>query len=92
MQMVKIQIPDKGESANALVILSGRGRIDCYANDVYMVPEPALVVLKDLGISFKEIGRGSLDYAEKTLRDTLAAHPQRRLAGTGNQSSRTASL
>ena len=39
MQMIKIQIPDRAESAKAMIEMSRRGRIDCYADDVYMVPE-----------------------------------------------------
>lgn len=76
MQMVKIQIPDRGDSARGMLALSGRGRIDCYANNVYMVPETALEVLKDLGVSYQELGRGGIDYAAKTLRDTLTARSQ----------------
>ena len=78
MQWVKIHIPDRAESAKAAVEMSGCGRIDCYAGDVYMVPEPALEFLNGLGITFKELERGGWDYAQKTLRDTLAAHAQRR--------------
>jgi hypothetical protein len=85
MQMVKIQIPDKGESARAMVAMSGRGRIDCYRDDVYMVPEPALQLLKDLGIAYHELGRGGIDSAEKTLRDTLAGQAQRRPPGQPGQ-------
>ena len=81
MQMVKIQIPDKKESAKALMEMSKRGRIDCYRDDVYMVPEPALQLLQDLGIRYHELGRGGIDYAEKTLRDTLATETQQRAAG-----------
>jgi hypothetical protein len=81
MQWIKIQIPDRAESAKALVEMSGRGRIDCYADNVYMVPEPALDLLRELKITLIELGRGGLDYAQKTLRDTLAAHSQRRKAG-----------
>ena len=73
MQMVKIQIPDKRESAKALVQMSGRGRVICFADEVYIVPEPALALLADLGITFQELGRGGLDYAEKALRDASAA-------------------
>jgi hypothetical protein len=73
MQMVKIQIPDRAESARALLEMSRRGKIDCYADEVYMVPEPALDLLKGLGITYHELGRGGIDDAEKTLRDTLAA-------------------
>ena len=85
MQMVKIQIPDRAESAKAMIEMSRRGRIDCYAEGVYMVPEPALEVLKELGVSYRELGRGGVDSAEKTLRDTLAAHAQRRPAGQPGQ-------
>jgi hypothetical protein len=73
MQMVKIQIPDKKESARALVEMSGRGRVLCFADDVYIVPEPALVLLTGLGIQYQELGRGGYDYAEKALRDASAA-------------------
>jgi len=34
MQFVKIHIPNRRQSAKALVELSGYGRIDCYENDV----------------------------------------------------------
>ena len=81
MQMVKIQIPDKQESTRAMLELSRRGRVDCYADDVYVVPEAALDCLRGMGVHYQELGRGGIDYAEKTLRDTLAAHAQRRAAG-----------
>ena len=71
--MVKIQIPDKAESAEAFGALVRRGRVDCYRDDVYIVPEPALQVLRDMGVGFQELGRGGLDYAEKALRDSLAS-------------------
>lgn len=85
MQMVKIQIPDRADSAKAMIEMSRRGRIDCYADDVYMVPEAMLGVLNGMGVSFRELERGGPDYAEKTLRDTLAAHAQRRSAGQPGQ-------
>jgi hypothetical protein len=71
--MVKIQIPDKKESAKALVEMGRRGRITCLPDDVYVVPEPALELLRTLGITYQELGRGGFDYAEKTLRDSLGA-------------------
>jgi hypothetical protein len=73
MHMVKIHIPDQADSAKALVEMARRGRVDCYRDDVYIVPEPALELLKSMGIVFQELGRGGIDYAEKTLRDTIAA-------------------
>lgn len=81
MQWVKIQIPDRAECAKALVEMARRGRIDCYADNTYVAPEPALQLLADLGITYRELGRGGRDWAEKMLRDTLAAHAQRRAAG-----------
>jgi hypothetical protein len=74
MQMVKIQIPDKAESARGFAALIRRGRTDCYRDDVYIVPGAALQVLRDMGVSYQELGRGGLDYAEKALRDSLASH------------------
>ena len=76
MQMVKIQISDKKESAKALVEMSGRGRVLCFADDVYIVPEPALDLLAKLRITYQELGRGGFDYAEKALRDSSAAQVQ----------------
>lgn len=73
MQMVKIQIRDKRESAKALVEMSRRGRVDCYAEEVHIVPAPALELLTELGITYQELGRGGIDYAQKALRDASAA-------------------
>lgn len=73
MQMIKIQIPDKKENAKALVQMSRRGRVICFADDVYIVPEPALELLSELGVTYQELGRGGFDYAEKALRDASAA-------------------
>jgi hypothetical protein len=81
VHFVKIQIPDKAQSAQAMIELARRGRIDCYADDIYMVPEPALELLGQLGIAYVELGRGGFDYAQKTLRDTLAAQAQRQETG-----------
>ena len=73
MQMVKVRIPDSAECAKALSALVRRGRVDCLRDNVFVVPEPALDVLKDLGVGYQELGRGGLDYAQKTIRDSAAA-------------------
>jgi hypothetical protein len=73
MEMVKIEIPDDAQSAKALSTLMRRGKVVCFPGNVYVVPEPALAVLNKLGIAYQELGRGGLDYAEKALRDSLAA-------------------
>jgi hypothetical protein len=58
MQMLKIQIPDQANRALATLEISRRGRLDFYPGDVYMVPEPALELLKEYGVAYTELGRG----------------------------------
>jgi hypothetical protein len=73
MQMVKIQIPDREECARAFAILIRRGRVDCFRDNVFIVPEAAIAVLQTMGVTYQELGRGGLDYAQKALRDSVAA-------------------
>ena len=73
MQMVKIQIADETECARAFAALIRRGRVDCFRDNVFIVPEPALAVLAEMRVNFVELGRGGLDYAQKALRDSFAA-------------------
>ena len=73
MQMVKIHIPGKQDGPRALFELMRRGRVVCFPDNVYVVPEPALDVLRSMGVGFTELGRGGIDYAEKALRDPSAA-------------------
>ena len=73
MQMVKIQIPDRDQRATAFVEMARRGRVDCFRDNVFIVPEPALELLRELGVDYIELGRGGLDYAQKALRDSSAA-------------------
>ena len=73
MLMVKIQIPERGQRAQSLVEMGKRGRVICLPNDTFIVPEPALDLLRSLGVNYLELGRGEHDYAEKALRDAAAA-------------------
>ena len=73
MQMVKIHIPERHERGKALVEMCRRGRIVCLPEDTFVVPEPALKLLRSLGITFQELGRGGHDYTEKALRDAVAS-------------------
>jgi hypothetical protein len=73
MQMVKIQIPDRADRVKCVLELARRGRVICLPDNVFIVPEPALELLSSLGVVSIELGRGGLDYAEKALRDSLAA-------------------
>ena len=65
MQMVKIQIPERSDRVKALETLTLRGRMICLPDNVFIVPEPALEVLRSLGAGYQELGRGGSDYAEK---------------------------
>lgn len=76
MQMVKIQIPDRKERAEALLEMSGRGRVICLPDHVFIVPDPALDLLNTLGVAYTELGRGGMEYAEKALRDSSAPQVQ----------------
>jgi hypothetical protein len=73
MQMVKIRVPERSDRAKSLVEMARRGRVVCLPDDVFVVAEPALELLQSLGVNYQELGRGGFDYAEKALRDSLAA-------------------
>lgn len=76
MQMVKVKIPDCDECARAFAGLIRRGRVDCYRDNTFMIPEPGLQLLREMGVSYVELERGGLDYAQKALRDSSAAPVQ----------------
>jgi hypothetical protein len=55
MQMVKIQIPDPEQCAKAFAALIRRGRVDCFRDNIFIVPEPALEVLASLSVGYIEL-------------------------------------
>lgn len=73
MQMVKLQIPDKDECGRAFLALIRRGRVECLRDNVFIAPEAAIEVIEDLGVTYQELGRGGLDYAQKAIRDSAPA-------------------
>ena len=68
-----MQIPDRADCAKALVPLARRGRVDCYRDNVFIVPEPALDLLRELNVTYLELGRGGFDFVVKAWRDVLDA-------------------
>ena len=60
MHMIKIQIPNKDECAKGFSALIRRGRVDCFRDNVFIVPEPALEVLRELAVNYVELDRGGL--------------------------------
>jgi hypothetical protein len=59
MQKVKIQIPDSNDCARGFAALIRRGRIECFKDNVFIVPEPALAILQDLAVNYLELDRES---------------------------------
>lgn len=59
MQMVKIQIPNSEDCAQGFSALIRRGRVDCYPDNIFIIPEPGLQLLQQLGIAFTERGRAA---------------------------------
>jgi hypothetical protein len=76
MQIVKVQIPSRDECTRAFAALMRRGRVDCYPDNTFIIPEPGVQLLQQMGITFVELGRGGLDFAQKALRDSSAAPVQ----------------
>ncbi len=81
MQMVKIRIANRSHRAKALEALTLRGRVICLPENTFIVPEPALEVLRSLGVTCEELEQGGFDYAEKALRDSAASAVQGRATG-----------
>ena len=73
VQMIKIQITEREPAVRAFAALIRRGRVDCYRDNVFIIPEPGLELLGEMEIPYVELGRGGIDYAEKALRDSAAA-------------------
>ena len=57
MQMIKLQIPSREDRIKCLVELARRGRLVCPPENVFVVPEPALDLLRSLQVQFVELGR-----------------------------------
>jgi hypothetical protein len=69
MRKVKIHIPDRADRAKSLVEMARRGTIVCLPQEVFVVPEPALELLRSLGVGFVELGPGNLQSTGKALED-----------------------
>jgi hypothetical protein len=76
--MIKIQIANKDESARAFVALARDNRITCLPNDVYVIPDTALDILRNLGVTFQQLASGENGHAPVALRSPAADPIQRR--------------
>lgn len=59
MQIVRIRIPDREQCVRAFGALIRWGRVDCYRDNTFVIPELGLQLLQEMGISFVELGRGA---------------------------------
>jgi hypothetical protein len=78
MRMIKIQIPDRDECARGFAALIRRGRVDCFKDNVFVVPERAVSVLQDTGVRYVELAREELDYTQSALWRFPAINPGKR--------------
>jgi len=75
--MAKVKFPSAPEEARGVMELARRVRVFAVRENntnFFIVPEPALMVLKAQDIQFEVVGHGGLDYAVQALR-SAAAHP-----------------
>lgn len=52
MNMVKIRFASKEDSAKGIAKVVRRGQVVCLPGNTFIVPEPALDVLNDMGLTF----------------------------------------
>jgi len=73
VRMVKIHIPERSDRAKALATITLRERVVCLPDNLFIVPEAALEVLRSVGVAYQELGRGGMNYAEEALRNSKPA-------------------
>jgi len=72
MQMVKIRFAE-ADKARGLVELARRVKIVCLSDDEYLIAEPNLSLLDQLGLGYEVLGTEGFDRAISKIRDTTSA-------------------
>jgi uncharacterized protein (DUF433 family) len=72
MQMVKIRFAEK-DQARGLVELARRVKVICLPDDEYLIAQPNLSLLNQLGLAHEVLGTEGMDTKEKT--EILTDHP-----------------
>jgi len=69
MKMVKIRFTTKEDSAKGITKVIRRGQVVCLPENTFIVPEPALDVLNDLGLIYEVLSAEGVDGVIHTLRN-----------------------
>lgn len=70
----RIHIADPDDQDLALVEVMKRGRITCLHDDEFIVPEPALDLLTELGVKFDVLRQEEPEKTRGPVRDPAATH------------------
>ncbi len=71
MKRVKIRFPNRDDS-KIMVEVMRRGQVICLRDETFIVPEPAIELLSELGASFENLGEVPWDHVVRTLRSAAA--------------------
>ncbi len=72
MKHFRIQIDGSAGRALALSEVSKRGRIVCFRENEFIVPEPALALLDELDVKYSLLREEDPDSALRSVRDSTA--------------------
>jgi hypothetical protein len=72
MQMVKIRFAEK-DNARGLVELARRVKVICLPDDEYLIAQPNLSLLDQLGLRYDVLGTEGFDSAIRKIRNTAPA-------------------
>lgn len=70
MKRIKIRFPNKEDSAVIMEVIK-RGQVICLRDETFIVPEPAIELLDELGARFENLGEVPWDHVVRTLRSSL---------------------
>jgi hypothetical protein len=73
MNMVRIRFTNASDDARGSLELAKSFKVICLPNDTYEVPEEALTLLRELGLSHHVLHTEGFDHAIRTLRNPSSA-------------------
>jgi hypothetical protein len=73
MKRFQIHIEGKENQTRALAQVMRRGRITCLRDDMFVVPEPALDLLKDLAIPYTVVSEVAKEDPLGSIRGSVTA-------------------
>ncbi len=73
MKHFRIRIDDKEQRSRGILEVTKRGRVVSLRGNQFIVPEPALSLLDELGVKYDLIREDDPDDALRAIRDSAAA-------------------